>query len=90
MDLMMLFTRSHKMTGMNILGVSVAWIHPRILAFSPGPPTEESSSMATVVLRAAEVLDLTLPTVETKQTILTEVSQPSHKGVEPLIPLMTP
>ena len=42
--------------------------------------------MAMVVLRAAKVLDLTLPTVETKQTILTEVLQPSHQGVEPLLP----
>ena len=42
--------------------------------------------MATVVLRAAEVLDLNLPTVETKQTILTEVLQPRHNGVEHLLP----
>ena len=44
--------------------------------------------MATVVLRAVEVLGLTLPTLETKQTILTEVLQPCHNGVGPLLPFI--
>ena len=38
MDLMMSSTRTHKTTGMKILGMPVAWIHPQILAFSPPRP----------------------------------------------------
>ena len=64
----------------------MAWTPPQIKAFSPpGPATEESSSFATVVMQAAEVLDLNLPTVETKTTILTEVLQLSTEGSEPLL-----
>ena len=47
---------------------------------------EESSSFATVVRRAAEVLDLQQSSVETEATVLTEVLQPRHVGSDPLLP----
>ena len=51
------------------------------IIFTTGPATEESPSFATVVRRAAEILDLKLPT----QEVLTEVLQVGQISSEPLL-----
>ncbi|KAJ1198716.1 hypothetical protein NDU88_002555 [Pleurodeles waltl] len=52
----------------------------------PNVATEEGASFAMVVRRAAEVLDLKLPTVPVRTNILTEVLQPGVSTSELLLP----
>ena len=48
--------------------------------------TEDRASFVMVVRRAAEVLDLQLPSVEVETNVLTEVLQPGGSHSEPLLP----
>lgn len=51
-----------------------------------GSPMEENASFAAVVCRAAETLDLQLPSVETKMNILTKIIPPGPGTSELLLP----
>ena len=55
------------------------------LVSPPTVVTEEGASFAIVVRRAVEVLDLQLPTVDVKTSILTEVLQLGVSNTEPLL-----
>lgn len=51
-----------------------------------GLATEEGASFIIVVRKAAEILDLQLPSIEVKLNVLTEVHQPELRSVAPLLP----